>query len=120
MKTSLRRRIWGRAVRPYVAALSVVTFAVAVWGISAIESLGVAGHLIAAAGFTSAGMLFAGWLTRVDMWMIRGLLLSTGVWAGVVVATAIELGWWDISTISSFCWAGASAGAWLLEIEDTR
>lgn len=116
--TSLRRRILDRAVKPYAVALTVVTFAVALWGAS--KPIGFAGQVVAVIGFISAALLLAGWVARKESWMIHGLWLSAGVWAGVGAALISVVGIWHISTVSAFCWAIASGGAWLLEVEDAR
>lgn len=121
--TTLRRRIAGRAVRPYAFAVSLATWVVAV-AILTDQAVGALlddwpGEVLGVIAIGVVGMLWGGWWARSDVWMTRGLLWSSGVWAGVGTVLSVEGGSW-VSASLAWCWAVASAGAWLLEHEDVE
>lgn len=121
--TQLRRFILGRAVRPYAFAVSMAT-AVVSWAVLTDQAVGRRldewpGHLIGVMGIITVVLLWYGWWARSDVWMTRGLLWSTGVWAGVGTVLSIE-GGAVVSGLLAWCWVVASAGAWLLEVDEFR
>lgn len=121
--TQFRRTLLNRAVRPYAFAVSLAT-AVVSYGILTDQAVGRQldewpGHLIGVMGLVTVVMLWYGWWARSDTWMTRGLLWSTGVWAGVGTVLSIEGGAW-VSGLLAWCWVIASGGAWLLEVDDAR
>lgn len=121
--TELRRRIAGRAVRPYALAVSLATLVIAAATVTnvAVGKLldGLPGNLIAAMAVATVAALWWGWWARSDRWMTHGLLWSAGVWAAVGTVLTWEGGAW-VSAALAWCWVIASAGAWLLEADDGR
>ena len=110
-----------RQVRPYSLAVSL---ACAVVVVSMLTESGVGerldegwGHVIGAAALVTVGLLWAGWWARSKRLMDHGLLLSTAVWAAVATVVFVEGVSWPSASLS-VCWAVASAGAWLLEVND--
>ena len=122
-ETTLRRRIAGRAIRPYALAVSLATavIAVAVLTDQAVGKLLDAwpGTIVGLMAVATVLMLWVGWWARDDRLMARGLLWSSGVWAGVATVLTVEGGAW-VSACLAACWCLASGGAWLLEHEDVR
>lgn len=121
--TQLRRRIAGRAIRPYALAVSLATAVIAV-AVLADQAVGRLlddrpGTIVGLMAIATVVMLWWGWWTRSDRWMARGLLWSSGVWAGVATVLTVEGGAW-VSACLAACWCLASGGAWLLEHEDVR
>lgn len=121
--TELRRRVTGRAVRPYALAVSLAT---AVIGYATLANIavgkqldGLPGDIIAAAAWAAVAALWWGWWSRSDRWMARGLLWSAAVWAAVGTVLTFEGGAW-VSAALAWCWTLASGGAWLLERDDPR
>lgn len=117
-------RILGRAVRPYVLAVSLAT-AVSIWSVSTDRAVGqlldgLPGAVIAACGAVSILLLWAGFWAHRDAWMRAGLLLSAGYWAAVGAVVIIEPGVPLVSGWLALCWMVASGGAWLLEKVDER
>lgn len=117
-------RFLGRAVRPYVLAVSLAT-AVSIWSVSTDRAVGqlldgLPGAVIAAYGAVSILLLWAGFWAHRDAWMRAGLLLSAGYWAAVGAVVIIEPGVPLVSGWLALCWMVASGGAWLLEKVDER
>lgn len=112
-----------RKVRPYSFALSLAS-SVLVWSLlseSAVGAVldGVHGKIIGLVSALTVVLLFAGFWMRSDRMMANGLLLSTGVWSTATVTILFDVGVVP-SMLLAGCWAIASAGAWLLEIAETR
>lgn len=123
MSTFLRSRILGRVIRPYALTVSLAT-AVVTWAILTDRAVGKQldywpGHLIGVMGVITVLLLWGGWWSRNEGWMMHGLLLSTGVWAGVGTVLALE-GAGIVSGLLAWCWVIASGGAWLLEVDEAR
>ena len=117
--TALPWSLWGRKVRPYVLAVSLST-AVIAWaclaGIAVGKLLdGLAGTIVGVAAVVTVAALWAGWLTRSEVWMHRGLLWSAGVWAAIATILAIDVGPINVNTLLAAAWVIASGGTWLLE-----
>ena len=117
--TALPWSLWGRKVRPYALAVSLST-AVIAWaclaGIAVGKLLdGLAGTIVGVAAVVTVAALWAGWLTRSEVWMHRGLLWSAGVWAAIATILAIDVGFVNVNTLLAAAWVIASGGAWLLE-----
>ena len=117
--TALPWSLWGRKVRPYALAVSLST-AVIAWaclaGIAVGKLLdGLAGTIVGVAAVVTVAALWAGWLTRSEVWMHRGLLWSAGVWAAIATILAIDVGLINVNTLLAAAWVIASGGAWLLE-----
>ena len=117
--TALPWLIFGRKVRPYALAVSLST-AVIAWaclaGIAVGKLLdGLAGTIVGVAAVVTVAALWAGWLTRSEVWMHRGLLWSAGVWAAIATILAIDVGPINVNTLLAAAWVIASGGAWLLE-----
>ena len=124
----LRRRVLDRYVRPYAFGMSIATFVVSVallkdWFFVALLR-DWPGDALALMGIATVGLLWGGWWLRSDRAMVRGLLLSTGVWAGV----GFTLSWgavdadpltWVFAALS-WCWALISSISWWLEYDDLR
>ena len=117
--TALPWSLWGRKVRPYALAVSLST-AVIAWaclaGIAVGKLLdGLAGTIVGVAAVVTVAALWAGWLTRSEVWMHRGLLWSAGVWAAIATILAIDVGPINVNTLLAAAWVIASGGDWLLE-----
>ena len=117
--TALPWSLWGRKVRPYALAVSLST-AVIAWaclaGIAVGKLLdGLAGTIVGVAAVVTVAALWAGWLTRSEVWMHRGLLWSAGVWAAIATILTIDVGLINVNTLLAAAWVIASGGAWLLE-----
>jgi len=116
-------RFLGRQVRPYAMAVSM---ACAVTFVSMLTESGVGNNLDGpwgkaigvAAGLTTI-VLWVGWWAQLRSWMNQGLLLAAATWAAVAAVVLTE----DASCPSgaiAVCWVVASAGSWLLEVNDRR
>lgn len=119
----LHRRFLGRVIRPYPLAVSLAT-AVVVWSEIANFAIGrlmtgIPGDLLALMAAATVGMLWWGWWAVSDVWMARGLLWSAGVWSGVTTLLILDHEPPSLAAIAA-CWALASAGAWLIEVEHER
>ena len=117
--TDLPWLIFGRKVRPYALWLSIAT-ATSAWSLLTHRAVGaaldgLAGVLIGLVALAAVLVLWVGYLGRRDRLMSTGLLLATGSWTAVGAFLALEAVA-PVSTILAFCWAGASAGAYLLEV----
>lgn len=112
--------IFGRKLRPFSFALSLATAVIGygtLKGVAAGVGLdGNAGKTVGVAALIAVLMLVYGWWARSDKAMIRGLLLSTGVWASTTAFLALDIGITALSTMSAACWCVAAGGAWLLEV----
>ena len=120
--TELSKRIVNRAFRPYAFAVMLATL-VLLHAIIVNKAVGRLldqwpGHIIGALSAITVLLLLIGWFTQSNNLMNKGLLLSTGVWsaAGFVLLYEHQL----TSGLLALCWAIASAGAWLLEMDDSR
>lgn len=116
--TDLPWLVFGRKVRPYALWLSMATATVA-WSLLTHRAVGaaldgVAGIVIGCVAATAVALLWVGYLVKRDGWMRTGLLAAAGAWFAVGVFLALE-GVSPVSAILAFCWAGASAGAYLPE-----
>lgn len=120
---SLPWRLFDRIIRPYSFAVSLATFAVTV-SIFSSSSVGTALDggwaqlVIGVAAALSTGLLWAGWWATSVRLMNHGLLVGAGVWAAVGAEILLEGASWP-SGVIALCWSIASAGAWLLEVNDT-
>lgn len=117
--THLRRRLWGRKVRPYALAVSIATGVIA-WacltGIAVGRLLdGATGIIVGTVAVITVAALWWGWLAKSEAWMLRGLLWAAGVWAAVTTILATDVGIVNVNTLLSAAWVIASGGAWLLE-----
>ena len=117
--THLRRRLWGRKVRPYALAVSIATGVIA-WacltGIAVGRLLhGATGIIVGTVAVITVAALWWGWLAKSEAWMLRGLLWSAGVWAAITTILATDVGLVNVNTLLSAAWVIASGGAWLLE-----
>ena len=115
-------RIAQRAVKPYAFFVSFAT-AIVSWSILVGVAIGqllnqFPGQLIGVGGFAAVFLLWAGWWLQRDDLLTHGLLLTVGVWSGVWAVIIADTEWLNISGWLAWCWAGASAGAWLLEVFD--
>ena len=110
-----------RQVRPYAFAVSLactVIVASMFTGAGVGERLDQgAGKAIGIAALAAAGLLWAGWWARSKRLMDHGLLLSATVWSSIAAVVFVEGVSWPSASLS-VCWAVASAGAWLLEVND--
>lgn len=118
---SLPWRVFGRVIRPFSFAVSLAT-AVLTVGIVTNQTVGVsldgvAGHLIGVAAAASTVLMWWGWWGRSVWAMTQGLLVSAGVWAAAGAAILFEGASW-VSGCVALCWAIASAGSWILEVND--
>lgn len=116
--TDLPWLVFGRKVRPYALWLSIAT-ATSAWSLlthrAVGESLdGLAGVVIGICALAAVIVLWVGYLARLDQLMRSGLLLAAGSWFAIGVFLGLEAVS-PVSTILALCWAGASAGAYLLE-----
>ena len=116
--TDLPWLIFGRKVRPYALWLSIAT-ATSAWSLLTHRAVGasldgVAGLIIGIVATAAVVVLWVGYLAKLDQLMSSGLLLATGSWVAIGAFVAME-GASPVSAILAFCWAGASAGAYLLE-----
>ena len=121
---SLPWRVFDRVIRPFSLAVSLATLVVTVsilLGAQVGESLdtGLPQMLIGVAGGATTVLLWWGWWGRSLPAMNQGLLMSAGVWAAVGAEILLEGESWP-SGLIALCWALASAGAWLLEVNDSR
>lgn len=117
--THLRRRLWGRKVRPYALAVSIATGVIA-WacltGIAVGRLLhGATGIIVGTVAVITVAALWWGWLAKSEAWMLRGLLWSAGVWAAITTILATDVGLVNVNTLLSAAWVIASGGDWLLE-----
>lgn len=119
---SLPWRFWGRVVRPFSLAVSAATAVVTVWLFAngAMTSL-----LVGLSAIATTLLLWGGWWVRSAGLMTQGLLLASAVWSssalllwhalrssGTLMAAVVSL--------LAVCWAIASAGSWLLEVNVPR
>lgn len=120
----LRRTLLDRVVRPYAFFVSLATFVVTLALITneAVGALlkGAPGDVLAVLGIATIGLLWAGWWFKNDVLMVRGLLWSAGVWAGVGAVLLIDNWTAWVSPALAFCWAGMSAVSWWLEYDDLK
>ena len=117
--THLRRRLWGRKVRPYALAVSIATGVIA-WacltGIAVGRLLhGATGIIVGTVAVITVAALWWGWLAKSEAWMLRGLLWAAGVWAAITTILATDVGLVNVNTLLSAAWVIASGGDWLLE-----
>ena len=117
--THLRRRLWGRKVRPYALAVSIATGVIA-WacltGIAVGRLLhGATGIIVGTVAVITVAALWWGWLAKSEAWMLRGLLWAAGVWAAITAILTADVGLINVNTLLSAAWVLASGGAWLLE-----
>ena len=117
--TNLPWMIFGRKIRPYSLFLSIAC-AVSAWSLlthsAAGKSLdGTAGIIVGICALAAVLFLWLGYLLRNDILMRHGLMTSIGSWSAVGTFLALEQAS-PTSSLLAFCWAGASAGAYLLEI----
>lgn len=114
-------RVLDRAVRPYSLAVSLATavITVSILTDSAVGVFldGLSGHIIGAAAATTTALLWIGWWRRNTACMTQGLLLSSAVWTAIAVALTLDHYSWTSAALA-YCWALASAGSWLLEVND--
>ena len=116
----LGRRVVGRRVQPYAFAVSLATAVVSA-AVLVDAAVGLLldtwpGELLGVLGVGTVVCLWWGWWAQSEVWLRRGLLWSAGVWSGVGLVLAVEGGAW-VSALLAWCWAVASAGAWLLEVD---
>ena len=114
-------RFLRRAVQPYALAVSL---AIAVTFASMLTESGVGlvldgwwGKAIGLAGGASTVLLWWGWWRQSPRAMNHGLLLSAAVWSSIAAVVFVEGVSWPSASLS-VCWAVASGGAWLLEVND--
>lgn len=117
-------RVFDRVIRPYSLAVSLATAVVtcSVLSGAAVGTVldeGAAQLLIGVAGAASTSLLWWGWWGRSISAMNHGLLVGAGVWAAVGAEVLLEGASWP-SGLIALCWSVASAGAWLLEVNDPK
>lgn len=112
-----------RAIRPYAFAVALAT-TVLVW-IAATrpyaqpEVSDISGYIILIVAALSVVLLFYGYWGRREQCLQWGLLLSTGVWAAAGTIILMDTSMPTASALLSYCWSIGSAGAWMLEVQDT-
>ena len=116
--TDLPWLVFGRKVRPYALWLSIAT-ATSAWSLLTHRAVGasldgVAGLIIGVCALAAVVVLWVGYLARLDQLMRSGLLLAVSSWFAIGVFLGLEAAS-PVSAILALCWAGASAGAYLLE-----
>lgn len=116
-------RMFDRTIRPFALSVSLATFVLTI-GILLNATVGVslngpAGHFIAGASALTTALLWAGWWFRAMNLMTQGLLLAAGVWAAAGAAVLLSGDNW-VTGLVALCWCVASAGSWLLEVNDPR
>ena len=111
-------RLWGRPVKPFALAIAVTMLIIAWLNLIDRGVFGglVLGDAVGLVAFASAVTLVAGWAARQQKMAEAGLLMAAGVWVARGTLALIEApgSLW----MFSFCWAGAAAGAYLLETAD--
>jgi hypothetical protein len=122
-RTELPWLLWGRHVRPYAFAVSLMMGMLG-WYILAVGND--AGTLFdgrtppaliaGVAATTSCALLWAGFWLQSGSAMKTGLLLSAGVMFARAVLVAGASGWMAQSVWFSLAWVVASGGAYLLEL----
>ena len=122
--THLRRRLWGRKVRPYALAVSIATGVIA-WacltGIAVGRLLhGATGIIVGTVAVITVAALWWGWLAKSEAWMLRGLLWAAGAWAAVTTILAVDVGATNVNTLLAACFVVMSGGAWREERKALR
>lgn len=120
--TNLPWLFLGRKIRPYALAVSlaclVITFGLLVRQDDTGDVLDgtLTGYVIGAVALTSSVLLWLGFWIKSDSLMRHGLLLSAGFFMGRWLFLSLDTSFFKTNAMLSFCWAIASAGAYLLEI----
>ena len=114
-------RLLRRAVQPYALAVSLATAVVVASmltesGVGAVLD-GLWGKAIGVVAAVATVELWVGWWAQSRRWMLQGLLTSAAVWSAIGTIILIEQSSW-VSGALALCWAVASSGAWLLEVND--
>lgn len=117
--TELPWQLWGRKIRPYSFSLSIACGVVA-WSLLTHNAVGktldgTAGIIVGICAVMAVLFLWVGYLGKNEIMMRHGLMASIGAWSAVGTFILLE-GASLTSGLLAFCWAGASAGAYLLEV----
>jgi hypothetical protein len=122
-RTELPWLLWGRHVRPYSLAVSLMMGMLA-WYILIIgndagtlfDGRSIPAVIAGIAALLSFLLLWWGFWKQSGTAMKTGLLFSAGVMAARSVLVAIASGWSSQSVWFSMAWVVASSGAYLLEL----
>lgn len=117
--TSLPWQIFGRKVRPFSFFLSLSCLVLS-WSLLTHRAVGqsldgVAGTIVGFVALITVLLLWLGYICIKETWMRYGLLAAVGSWTAVGAFLFLE-GASPVSASLALCWAGASAGAFLLEV----
>jgi hypothetical protein len=123
----MRKRLWGRKVRPLALAVALATALGAVatlaggavaWtsGGQVHAFTGAASYLVGSLSAAVSAVMWWAWWARSEKLLLWGLRWSSGVFAASAVLLAADGVWFSAGL--SMCWVVAIGGSWLIERQD--